>query len=88
MLKLMREVSSTLQQIQDGNKKGKESTILVLYHHPQNKKKNENQLMADEEIPEDASSTSPNNSASKPLCPAGAQDADQSAAAPGKELAE
>ena len=84
MLKIMREISATLQQIQDGNKKGKESTILVLYHHPQNKKKNENQLMADEEIPEDSSSNSP----SKPLCPAGAQDADQSAAAPGKELAE
>ena len=87
VLKLMRKLSSTVQQIQDGNK-GKESTILIFYHHPQNKKKNENQLTADEEIPEDSPSISPNNSPSKPLCPPGAEDTDQSAAAPGKELAE
>lgn len=88
MLKLMREISSTLQEIQDGNEAGKKSATLIFYHHPQNKKKNENQLiMADKEILEDSSSCD-HNTPRKPLSPPGGQDVDQSAAAPGKDLTE
>ena len=54
----MRQVKSTLQQNHDRTKKGKKSTTRVFYHHPQNKKKNENGPMADEETPEDSSNTS------------------------------
>ena len=54
----MRQVKSTLQQNHDRTKKGKKLIILVFYHQLQNKKKNENQLMADEETPEDSSNTS------------------------------
>ena len=95
--KIMRKVKSTLQRNQDRNKKGKKSTILVFYHHPQNKKKNKNQPMADEETLEDSSNISPDNSSynsplhnspSNLLCPPGAQDTEQSAATPGKAPAE
>ena len=86
--KLTRKVKSTLQQNLDGTKKGKKSTTRVFYHHPQNKKKNENGPMADEETPEESSNTSPDNSPSKPLCPPGAQDAEPSAVTPGRVKAE
>lgn len=72
--KLMKKVKSTLQQNAETNKKGKKSTILVFYHHPQNVKKNEKQPMADEEIPEDFSNSSPDDSPSTRRCPPGARD--------------
>ena len=81
---LTRKVKSTLQQNEGRDKKGKKSTILVFYHHPQNEKKNENQLMADEEIPEGFSNSSPDDSPSTLLCPPGARDLEQSAITPGK----
>jgi hypothetical protein len=82
-----RKVKSTLQRNPGRKKKGKRSTNPVFYHHPQNKKKNESGPMADEETPEDSSNTS-DDSASKPLCPPGAQDAEPSAVTPGKAKAE
>ena len=80
----MRKVKSTLQQNEGRDKKGKKSTILVFYHHLQNEKKNENQLMADEEIPEGFSNSSPDDSPSTLLCPPGARDLEQSVVTPGK----
>jgi len=82
--KLMRKVKSTLQQNEGRDKKGKKSIILVFYHHPQNEKKNENQPMADEEIPEGFSNSSPDDSPSTLLCPPGARDLEQSAVTPRK----
>ncbi|XP_024844575.2 uncharacterized protein [Bos taurus] len=82
-----RKVKSTLQRNPGRKKKGKRSANPVFYHHPQNKKKNESGPMADEETPEDSSNTS-DDSASKPLCPPGAQDAEPSAVTPGKAKAE
>ena len=46
------------------------------------------QPMADEQIPEDSSNSSPDSSPSTPMCPPGAQDLEQSTVPPGKELAE
>ena len=82
--KLMRKVKSTFQQNEGRDKKGKKSTILVFYHHPQNEKKNENQPMADEEILEGFSNNSPEEFPSTLLCPPGARDLEQSAVTPGK----
>lgn len=72
--KLRRKAKSTLDQNAGTNKKGQKSTILVVYHQPQNEKKNENQPMADEEIPEESSNSSPNDSLGTPQCPPGARD--------------
>ena len=66
--KLMKKVKSTLQQNVEKSKKGKKSMILDFYHHSQNKKK-ESQPMADEQIPEDSSNSSPDNSPSTRLDP-------------------
>ena len=62
--------------------------MLAFNHQQQQKKKNENQPMVDEQIPEGSSNSSPNNSPNTPMCPPGAQDLYQSAVPPGKELAE
>ena len=62
--------------------------MMLGFNHQQKKKKNENQQMVDEQIPEGYSNSSPNNSRSTPMCPPGAQDLEQSAVPPGKELAE
>ena len=62
--------------------------MLGFNHQQKKKKKNENQQMVDEQIPEGYSNSSPNNSRSTPMCPPGAQDLEQSAVPPGKELAE
>ena len=76
----MRKVKSTLQQNEGRDKKEKKSIILVFYHHPQNEKKK----MADEEIPEGFSNSSPDDSPSTLLCPPGARDLEQSAVTPRK----
>ena len=62
--------------------------LVFYYHHRQKKKKDENQPMADKQIPENSSNTSPDNSPSTPVCPPGAQDLVISAVTPGKALGE
>ena len=62
--------------------------LVFYYHHRQKKKKDENQPMADKQIPENSSNTSPDNSPSTPVCPPGAQDLVIPAVTPGKALGE